>query len=74
MVKSRDIHVDAFQALADRCAEKWETIIGARPLHGGHGVDDDTLRRFGELLFELAEVQAQVNTVLSEALSELEKD
>ena len=72
MDKSRDAHVDRFQTLADRCAEKWQTIIDTRPRNSGGGIDSDTLSRFGEVLSQLAASQAQVNTMLSEAIYELE--
>ena len=73
MDTSRDTHVDAYQSLADRCNEKWKTIIDTRPRYSGGGMDDDTLSRFGELLSHLAESQARVNTMLSEAIYQLEK-
>ena len=74
MDKSRDHHVDAFQSLSDRCAEKWQTIIDTRPRYSGNGIDSDTLSRFGEVLSQLAATQARVNTMLSEAIYKLEKD
>ena len=74
MEKSRDTHVDTFQSLADRCEEEWQTIAGTRPRYRGGGLDDDTLMRFGEVLSRLAQAQAHVNTMLSEAISELEKE
>ena len=73
MDKRRDTHVDAFQSLADKCNEKWQTIIHTKPRYSGGGLDDDTLTRFGEVLSQLAEAQAHVNTMLSEAIAELEK-
>ena len=72
MDKSRDAHVDQFQSLADRCAEKWQTIIDTRPRYPGGGMDSDTLLRFGEVLSQLAATQARVNTMLSAAIYELE--
>ena len=74
MDKSRDTHVDAFQSLADRCELDWRTIMDTRPRYAGGGLDDETLLRFGEILNRLTEAQARVNTMLSEAVSELEKD
>ena len=73
MDKSRDAHVDQFQALADRCEQDWKTIMDTRQRYVGGGLDDDTILRFGELLTRLAEAQARVNTMLSEAISELER-
>jgi len=70
--KSRDTHIDEFQGLADQTAEKWETIIGTMPRYSGGGLDDDTLRRFGEVIRQLAEAQARVNTMLSDAIDQLE--
>ena len=71
--KSRDAHVDAFQSLADRCDEQWRTIIDTRPRYSGNGIDSDTLSRFGEVLSRLAAAQGRVNTMLSEAIYELER-
>ena len=72
--KSRDAHVDQFQSLADKCLKDWKTIVATRPRHSGGGLDDDTLLRFGELFTRMVESQARVNTMLSEAISELERD
>ena len=73
MDKSRDSHVDAFQSLADTCELDWSTIIATMPRYSSGRIDDDTLKRFGEVLSGLAIAQARVNTMLSEAISELEK-
>ena len=73
MNKSRDAHVDAFQSLADLCAERWQTIIDTRPRYSGGGINSDRLSRFGEVLSQPAVAQARVNTMLSEAIYELER-
>ena len=74
MDKSRDTHVDQFQALADKCGEDWKTIMDTRQVYSSGRLDDETLLRFGEVIARLAETQARVNTMLSEAISELERD
>ena len=41
-----------------------------RLVHGG--IDDDSLKRFGEVISGIAEAQARVNTMLSDAIDRLE--
>lgn len=48
--------------------------MDTRQRYSSGRLDDETLQRFGEVISRLAEAQARVNTMLSEAISELEND